>query len=157
MSRIRIKPVRVVIVDDHEEVRVGLRTILSQHDDIKVVGEASTAKDAISEASRLNPNMVLMDVRLANGSGIEACRAIRESCPDTRVLLQSSYEDEAAVRAAVMAGASGYLLKQVNGKGLVRAKGFEEFGALRHGQRCVHSGRVSTACIPLLRGRWFRD
>jgi two-component system, NarL family, response regulator DevR len=115
------KPVSLLIVDDHEVVRVGLQTVLSRECSITVVGEASNAADAVAESSRLHPDVVLMDVRMPNGSGLEACRAIRDSCPGTRVLFLSSYEDEEAVLAAVMGGASGYLLKQVNAEGLVRA------------------------------------
>jgi len=111
------QPVSLLVVDDHEVVRVGLRTVLS----IAVVGEASNAADAVAEASRLQPDVVLMDIRMPNGSGLEACRDIRASCPGARVLFLSSYEDEEAVLAAVMGGASGYLLKQVNAEELVRA------------------------------------
>jgi DNA-binding NarL/FixJ family response regulator len=116
-----MKPVRVLIVDDHEVVRVGLQTVLSRQDSIKVVGEAATATDAIAECCRLQPDVVLMDVRLSGGSGVDACRAIRDSCPATRVLFLSSYQDDEAVLAAVFGGASGYLLKQVNAEGLLRA------------------------------------
>jgi two-component system response regulator DevR len=121
LKKRRAKPVKVLIVDGHEIVRVGLHTVFSRHDDIKVVGEASTAKEAIREASRLKPEVVLMDVRLPDGNGVDTCRAIQEARPETRVLFLSSYEDEAAVLAAVMGGASGYLLKHVNAEGLVRA------------------------------------
>jgi len=117
----RTKPICVLIVDDHEVVRVGLRTVLSRQDSINVVGEAGTVTDAVVEACRLKPDVVLMDVRLGSGSGVDACRAIRDSCPASRVLFLSSYEDEEAVLAAVVGGASGYLLKQVNAEGLLRA------------------------------------
>jgi two-component system response regulator DevR len=116
-----MKPVSVLIVDDHEVVRVGLQTVLSRQDSIKVVGEAATATDAVVESCRLRPDVVLMDVRLSGGSGVDACRAIRESCPATRVLFLSSYQDDEAVLAAVFGGASGYLLKEVNAEGLLRA------------------------------------
>jgi two-component system, NarL family, response regulator DevR len=121
LSRTRTKPVRVFIVDDYEFVRVGLQAMLSRHDEINVVGEASTVMDAVSESFRLKPDVVLMDVRLPSGSGVEACRAIRGSCPNTRVLFLSSSEDDEAVLAAVAGEASGYLLKHVNAEELLRA------------------------------------
>jgi two-component system, NarL family, response regulator DevR len=115
------EPIRVLIVDDHEVVRVGLQTVLNQQDSVKVVGEAATVEDAIREACSLKPDVVLMDVRLSGGSGVDACRAIRDSCPDTRVLFLTSYQDEEAVLAAVIGGAHGYLLKHVNAESLLRA------------------------------------
>jgi DNA-binding NarL/FixJ family response regulator len=111
----------VLIVDDHEVVRVGLQTVLSHEDSISVVGEAGTVTDAVVKSCRLKPDVVLMDVRLPDGNGVDACRAIRDSCPDTRVLFLSSYQDDEAVLAAVFEGASGYLLKEVNAEGLLRA------------------------------------
>ncbi|MBI3808428.1 MAG: response regulator transcription factor [Nitrospirae bacterium] len=116
-----MRPVSVLIVDDHEVVRVGLQTVLSRQDGISVVGEASTVTSAIVESCRLKPDVVLMDVRFPDGSGVDACRAIRDSCPATRVLFLSSYQDDEAVFAAVFEGASGYLLKEVNAEGLLRA------------------------------------
>jgi two-component system, NarL family, response regulator DevR len=113
--------ISVLIVDDHQVVREGLRTILGRYDDIAVVGEAATMKDAIAESSSLKPDVVLMDVRLSGGSGVDACRAIRDCCPGTRVLFLSSYEDNEAVLAAVFGGASGYLLKHINAEGLLLA------------------------------------
>lgn len=121
MIRPSMKPVRVLIVDDHEVVRVGLRTVLSRQDGINVVGEVATATDAVAESCRLQPDVVLMDVRLPGGSGVDACRTIRESCPATRVLFLTSYQDDEGVLAAIVGGASGYLLKQVNAEGLLRA------------------------------------
>ena len=116
-----MKPISVLIVDDHEVVRVGLQAVLSRQDSIEVVGEAGTVTEAVVESCRLKPDVVLMDVRLPDGSGVDACRAIRDSCPATRVLFLSSYEDDEAVLAAVIGGASGYLLKHVNAEGLLRA------------------------------------
>jgi len=95
--------------------------MLSRHNDIAVVGEAGTMKGAIVESCRLKPDVVLMDVRLSDGSGVEACRVIRDSCPATRVLFLSSYEDDEAVLAAVFGGASGYLLKHITAEGLMLA------------------------------------
>jgi DNA-binding NarL/FixJ family response regulator len=121
LSRTRARPVRVFIVDDYEFVRVGARTMLSRHDEINVVGEASTVKDAISESFRLKPDVVLLDVHLPSGSGVEACRVIRGSCPNTRVIFFSSYEDDGAVLATMAGEASGCLLKHVNAEGLWQA------------------------------------
>jgi len=116
-----MEPVRVLIVDDHEVVRVGLRTVLSRQDGINVIGEVAAAADAVTESCRLQPDVVLMDVRLSGGSGVDACRTIRDSCPATRVLFLTSYQDDEGVLAAIVGGASGYLLKQVNAEGLLRA------------------------------------
>lgn len=121
MSKRDKKSISVVIVDDHEVVREGLRAMLSRHNDIAVVGEAGTMKGAVVESCRLKPDVVLMDVRLSDGSGVDACRVIRDSCPATRVLFLSSYEDDEAVLAAVFGGASGYLLKQITAEGLMLA------------------------------------
>lgn len=115
------EPIRVLLVDDHELVRVGLQTVLSRQEQLRVVGEAATVEDAVSEACALKPDVVLMDVRLGGGSGVDACRAIRESCPGTRVLFLTSYRDEEAVLAAVIGGAHGYLLKEINTDALLRA------------------------------------
>lgn len=116
-----MKPIRVLIVDDQEIVRVGLQAMLSRQDNISVVGEAATVTDAVVESCRLQPDVALMDVRLSGGSGVDACRAIRESSPATRVLFLTSDQDDAAVLAAVIGGGHGYLLKQVNTEGLMRA------------------------------------
>lgn len=95
--------------------------MLGRHQGISVVGEASTVTGAIREACALKPDVVLMDVRLSGGSGVDACRAIRDCCLSTRVLFLTSYQDNEAVLAAVVGGAAGYLLKQVNAEGLLRA------------------------------------
>ena len=121
MSKRNKRSISVVIVDDHEVVREGLRAMLSRHNDISVVGEAGTMKGAVVESCRLKPDVVLMDVRLPDGSGVDACRVIRDSCPATRVLFLSSYEDDEAVLAAVFGGASGYLLKHITAEGLMLA------------------------------------
>ena len=121
MIRPNMKPVRVLIVDDHEMVRVGLQTLLSRQDSMQVIGEVATATDAVTESCRLQPDVVLMDVRLSGDSGVEACRAIRDSCPATRVLFLSSYQDDEAVLAAIVGGASGYLLKEIDAERLLRA------------------------------------
>ena len=120
MSGTSTKPVRVFIVDDYEIVRAGLRTMLSRQNGISVVGEAATVTEAVDGSSRLKPDVVLMDIRMLSDSGVDACRAIRDSCPHTRVLFLSSYEDHEAVLAAVLEGASGYLVKHVHAEELLR-------------------------------------
>jgi two-component system, NarL family, response regulator DevR len=115
------KPLRVLIVDDHEVVREGLRSILNRREGINVVGEAGTVGTAVEEASRLRPDVVIMDVRLPDGSGVEACREIRQENPDTKVIMLTSYADDEAVFASILAGAAGYLLKQTRGQALAEA------------------------------------
>jgi DNA-binding NarL/FixJ family response regulator len=111
---------RLLVVDDHEVVRVGI-VRLARHAKLEVVGQAASAAEAIALATELLPDVVLMDVRLPDGTGIEACREIRSTCPSVRVVMLTSYPDEEAVLASVTAGASGYLLKQVRGRDLVAA------------------------------------
>ncbi len=114
-------PIRILICDDHEVVREGLRTLLAGRADMRVVAEAGTCADAIEAAARETPDIVIMDVRLPDGSGVEACRAIREILPATRVIMLTSYSDDGALYASIVAGASGYLLKQTRGRALVEA------------------------------------
>ena len=113
--------IRVLLCDDHEVVREGLRTMLSRRDDMAVVGEAGTMAEAIEAAAKAKPDVVIMDVRLPDGSGVEACRAIREAQPETRVIMLTSYADDEALFASIIAGASGYLLKQTRGQAVVDA------------------------------------
>ncbi|HLY24226.1 MAG TPA: response regulator transcription factor [bacterium] len=115
------KPLRILLVDDHEVVRAGVRMLLEHRPNMTIVGEASTAAAAIAEAARTTPDVVIMDVRLPDGSGVEACREIRSARPATRVLMLTSFADEEAVDASVMAGASGYLLKQTRSAELIHA------------------------------------
>jgi two-component system response regulator DevR len=112
---------RVLICDDHEVVREGLRTLLSRRQDMAVVGEAGTMQEAIDTAAKAKPDVVIMDVRLPDGTGVEACRAIREARPETHVIMLTSYADDEALFASIVAGASGYLLKQTRGQAVVDA------------------------------------
>lgn len=114
-------PLRLLVVDDHEIVRQGLVALLERRPEFSVVAQAGTVAEAIAAARRHQPDLVVMDVRLPDGSGIEACREIRAEMPQTRVLMLTSYPDEEAVLSAIIAGASGYLLKQVRGRDLVAA------------------------------------
>lgn len=113
--------IRVLIVDDHEVVREGLRALLRRRPELAVVGEADSVASAIEEAKRTEPDVVIMDVRLPDGSGVEACREIRAHRPETKVIMLTSYADDEAVFASIMAGATGYLLKQTRTKALVEA------------------------------------
>ena len=115
------RPLRVLVVDDHEVVREGLVSLLNRRDGFEVVAEAGTVAEAIEQARRFEPDIAVMDVRLPDGSGIEACREIRAERPATRVLMLTSYPDEEAVLSAIVAGASGYLLKQTRARDLVAA------------------------------------
>lgn len=114
-------PLRVLLVDDHEVVRGGIASLLRSTEDIVVAGEAGSVREAIDEAERTRPDVVVMDVRLADGSGIEATREIRARRPKTQVLMLTSFADDEALFASIMAGASGYVLKQVKSGELVRA------------------------------------
>jgi two-component system, NarL family, response regulator DevR len=114
-------PLRVMLVDDHEIVRDGIRAMLQTEEDIVVATQAGTVREAIDEADRTRPDVIVMDVRLADGSGIEATREIRAKHPATRVLMLTSFADDEALFSSIMAGASGYVLKQVRSGELLRA------------------------------------
>jgi two-component system response regulator DevR len=114
-------PIRLLVVDDHEIVRAGLRALFARADGIEVIAEVSTAEAAIAAAVANQPNVVLMDVRLPDRNGVDACREILALCPQTRVVLLTSYDDDDAVLAAVLAGAHGFVQKEIGGDSLVRA------------------------------------
>ena len=114
-------PLRLLVVDDHEVVRQGLVALLARRPGFQVVAEAGSVAEAMAAARRFEPDLVVMDVRLPDGTGIEACRDIRAERPATRVVMLTTYPDEDAVLAAILAGASGYLLKQIRGRDLVAA------------------------------------
>jgi two-component system response regulator DevR len=120
-DQIEARPLRLLVVDDHEVVRQGLVSMLERREHFQVVAEAGTAAEAVEMARKFEPDLVVMDVRLPDGSGIEACREIRAEFPTTRVVILTSYPDEEAVLSAIIAGASGYLLKQIRGRDLVSA------------------------------------
>lgn len=113
--------IRLLLVDDHEVVRLGLRALFNRTGTVQVVGEAGTMESAVAEALRLKPDVVLMDVRLPDGDGVEACRDIHAECPEIRVLFLTSYSDETAVLSTIFAGAAGFLLKEIGGSALVQA------------------------------------
>jgi two-component system response regulator DevR len=113
--------VRIFLLDDHEVVRRGIAELLSTIDGFEVVGEAGTATDAIARALACRPDVAVLDARLPDGSGIDVCREIRSALPSTYCLILTSYDDQDAVLASVLAGASGYVLKEVRTAGLVDA------------------------------------
>jgi two-component system, NarL family, response regulator DevR len=118
-DQIEARPLRLLVVDDHEVVRQGLVSLLERREHFQVVAEAGTAAEAVEMARKFEPDLVVMDVRLPDGSGIEACREIRAEFPNTKVVILTSYPDEEAVLSAIIAGASGYLLKQIRGRDLI--------------------------------------
>src|SRR5690606_26867544 len=125
-GRRRSTMIRVMIVDDHEVVRIGLRSLLQRVPDLEVVAEAGSADEAVAAVERLAasgqpPDVIVMDVRMPGGSGIDACRRIRADHPGVKVIMLTSYTDDEAIFSSVMAGAAGYVLKQVGSDDLVKA------------------------------------
>jgi DNA-binding NarL/FixJ family response regulator len=112
---------KVMLVDDHEVVRQGLRSLLEAEGDIEVVAEADSGPSAVSLASTHQPDVIVMDVRMPEGSGVEACRAIRDERPDAQVIMLTSFSDDEALFNSIMAGAAGFVLKQIRGHDLVDA------------------------------------
>ncbi len=112
-------PIRVFLLDDHEVVRRGLRELLESEGDIEIVGESGTAKDATARIPALRPDVAVLDGRLPDGSGIEVCREIRSVDPGIKALILTSYDDDEALFAAILAGAAGYLLKQIGSNDLI--------------------------------------
>jgi two-component system response regulator DevR len=112
---------RILLVDDHEVVRLGLRALLERHPHFEVIAEASTAREAIDRVKQYSPDVVVMDIRLPGGSGIEACEEITENYPDSKVIMLTSYAEDEMLFSAIRAGAAGYVLKQIGGEDLVKA------------------------------------
>ncbi len=115
------EPTRVFLLDDHEVVRRGLRDMLDAEDDLTVVGEAGTADEALSRIPPTRPDVAVLDVRLPDGNGVEVCREVRSRHPEIQCLMLTSFADDEALFQAIMAGASGYLLKQIKGPDIVDA------------------------------------
>lgn len=113
------RPIRVFLLDDHEVVRRGIRDLLEGEGDIQVVGESGLAQEAARRIPALRPDVAILDGRLPDGSGVDVCREIRSREPSTKALILTSYDDDEAVVSAIMAGAAGYLLKQVRGRDLI--------------------------------------
>lgn len=115
------KRIRLLLVDDHEVVRAGLGSLLAQHGELEVVGEAGTVAAAIEAAEKHRPEVALLDVRLPDGSGFEACRRLHQLNPPVRVIILTAFTDDEIVMQAIGSGAEGYLLKEIDEQGLVRA------------------------------------
>ena len=112
---------RILLVDDHEVVRVGVRALIERQQDMEVIGEASTVREAITQTEQLAPDVVVLDIRLPGGNGLEACRQIKALRPDTRIIVLTSYPDDEVLFDAIGAGADGYVLKQIGSDELIRA------------------------------------
>lgn len=113
--------IRLVLVDDSQVVRMGLRSLLATETRVEIIGEAGSVASAVETCARLRPEVVLLDIRLPDGTGFDACRQILAKLPDTRVLVLTSVADETLVDEAIRAGAHGYLLKEIDGRGLLQA------------------------------------
>lgn len=112
---------RIILVDDHEVVRLGLKSLLERHPQFEIVGEASSAREAMEQVAAMEPDVVVMDIRLPGTSGIEACEQIVDKYPDIKVIMLTSYAEDEMLFSAIRAGASGYVLKQIASEELVKA------------------------------------
>ncbi len=112
---------RIMLVDDHEIVRLGLKALLDRHPNFEVVAEAGTARDAVEKVEAFSPDVVVMDIRLPGGSGIEACEEITVRFPNAKVIMLTSYAEDEMLFSAIRAGAAGYVLKQIGGEDLIKA------------------------------------
>src|SRR5215469_4987937 len=121
MNTPELKPLRLLLVDDHEVTRLGLRTLLEAHPRFEIAGEAASVASAVDTATELKPDLVLLDVRLPDGTGIEVCRRLQRLDLDAKVLILTSFADDNLVLDAIAAGADGYLLKEIHGEKLVQA------------------------------------
>jgi two-component system response regulator DevR len=141
-------PLRILLVDDSELVRRGIKTVVNAHTDraMRVIGEAGSVAEALVECSRLKPDVVLMDIRLPDGSGLDACRQILQRLPETRVIVLTSHSNDSFVYEAVTAGVHGYLMKEIDPAGLVQA--LEDVAA----GRSILASDVTSRVLRLLRG-----
>ena len=121
MAEAQHQPIRVFLLDDHEVVRRGLRDLLESEGDIEIVGESGLAVEATSRLPALRPDVAVLDARLPDGSGVDVCRDVRSVDPSIKALILTSYDDDEALFAAILAGAAGYLLKQMGGQDLLDA------------------------------------
>lgn len=142
---------RILLVDDHEVVRQGLKSLLMAESDIEVVGEASSGPEAVGKAAVYSPQVVVMDVRMPEGNGVEACREIRDANSDIQIIMLTSYSDDEALFNSIMAGAAGFVLKQIRGRDLVDA--IRKVGA---GQSLLDP-QVTSRVLERLRRSSFED
>src|SRR6266568_4001167 len=152
MAVVSTLPLRVMIVDDHEVVRNGVKALLEEAGGMSVAGEAATVREAIERAEWARPDVVVMDVRLADGSGIEATREIRAKLPKTQVLMLTTFADDEALFASIMAGAAGYVLKQIKGGDLIRA-----IRAVGAGRSLLDPEVTKSVLDRLRKGKTMRD
>lgn len=141
-------PVRIFLLDDHEVVREGLRRLLEADPDLSVVGEAGTAAEALEAVAACKPNVAVLDVRLPDGDGIEVCRTIRSANPEVACLLLTSFADDEALAHAVLAGASGYVLKQIKGQDLLSS-----IRIVSSGQSLIDKGTASRVLTNMRRSQ----
>ncbi|MGO4535897.1 response regulator [Leifsonia sp. 2MCAF36] len=125
-------PIRVFLADDHEIVRRGIAALIDAQDDMDVVGEAATAAQARARVRAVDPDVAVLDVRLPDGSGIDVCRTIKQETPKVRCLMLTAYDDDDALRAAVIAGADGYVIKDIRGSSLL-----DDIRAAAHGKKLI--------------------
>ncbi len=155
------EPIRVFLVDDHEIVRRGIADLLEAEADLEVVGEAGTAAQARARIAATKPDVAVLDVRLPDGSGIDVCREVRSTMPDVRCLILTAYDDDDALRAAVIAGASGYVLKDVRGGKLIESVRLAAAGKNLIdpviASRVVSQLKSTTPTDPLLDGLSLRE
>jgi two-component system, NarL family, response regulator DevR len=129
--------IRIVIADDHEVVRMGIKALLHQHIDLRVVAEASTGEEAIKQVLEHKPDVVVMDVRMPGMSGVDACRSIMQQVPQTRVVMLTSFAEDELLFSAIRAGAAGYVLKQIGSDDLVRT-----IKAVAHGESALDPAMI---------------
>jgi DNA-binding NarL/FixJ family response regulator len=154
-------PIRVFLVDDHEIVRRGIADLLDAEPDLEVIGEAPTAALARTRIAATRPDVAVLDVRLPDGSGIDVCRDVRSAQPDVRCLILTAYDDDDALRAAIIAGAAGYVLKDVRGGKLIESVRLAASGHSlidpELARRAISQLKDTTAHDPVLDGLGLRE
>ncbi len=151
------EPIRVFLLDDHEVVRRGLHDLLEAEGDIEIVGESGSAREATARIPALRPDVAVLDARLPDGSGIDVCRDVRSTDPSIKALILTSYDDDEALFAAIMAGAAGYVLKQIGAGDLVDSVRRVAAGPVPD-RPPAHGARCSSGCAAARRStRSWRD